>query len=457
MDNFQQPTPPIQPNDMQPAVSPLGTQSPKRRLWIYIVAGIFVLIIAVTASAFFLKNKSSLLNNEKEARNIAVGLSCPLEVDQFIGRILSKQKPFIAEILDYSLEVPPEDDLSFNQAYNFTNIERPLIVNSLAHVTDKHAVKVGDIVLGQYSHETCDAGVEFGLCSYVDILEIIGNQQTYCNNEETLKYVDRKNEVVLALTDYGENSLLTIRANGDINYVDYWGNTVLPRNLKKEDIDSLIQLGRNNTLLSYSNRSREETHRIIISLDGKIAYFTVPSDFTGKVPQEVEAFVTKILAIEKSILGQASYRLTVMESYPLLTWQGQKSFSEYIAQKEMIDYRNDLTDAKLKEIYVYHPNLSDLLKKHGKVFFKEGQRVYEVVIYDFKPNVPVGHEQEETDSGFTGFSYWQEKDIDLKTVSSAGINITDEIVKRNKIQLQSRDDRFIIQEDTVFVVALQRI
>lgn len=456
MENSQQPIPPIQQNNVTPAPSPTP-QSPKRNLLPYALGGCLLLGVIVVASVFLLKDKSSQLQPENQLSKTTASISCPLKVGQFIGRILSKQNPFIAEILDYSLESPVEDDLSFNQSYNFTKVERPLIIDSIANVTNKNEARVGDIVLGHYSHGTCDAGGELGFCSYVNILEIVGNQTVYCNNEENLRYVDRKNPVVLGLTDYDENSLLTVRENGDVHYVDYWGKTVPPRNINKEDIASLIQLGHNTKLLSYSNRSQEESRRIVISLDGLVTYFTVPNEFKGKVSSEVEEFVTKIVAVEKSVLQQAGYKLTVTVSYPLLTWKGQKSFSEYIAQKGMIDYRNDLTDAELKEIYVYHPNLSDLLKKYGKVFFKEGQRIYEVVIYDFKPNVPVGHEQEETDSGFTGFSYWQEQDINLKTVLPEGINITDEIVTRNKIQLQSRDDRFIIQGDTVFVVVLQRI
>lgn len=456
MDNFQQSPPPIQQNSTPPQTTPIVPEPAKSKRWLYILGGILIVGVVTMASTILLKNNSPQLQLEKQLSNGTTAISCPLKAGQFIGRILSKARPFIAEILDYSLE-SIKDDSSSNQPYDFVGNGRPLIVDNLANVTDNTGAKVGDIILGQYSHGTCDAGEELGFCSYVNILEKGNNPSAYCSNEENLKYVDRKNPIVLALTDYDENSLLTVRENGDLHYVDYWGKTVPPRNIKREDIDSLIQLGRNAKLIAYSNRSREESRRIVISLDGRVTYFTVTNEFKEKVPSEVENFVTKIIAVEKSILQQAGYKLTVTASYPLLIWGGQKSFSEYIAQKGMIDYRNDLTDTELKEIYVYHPNLSDLLKKHGKVFFKEGQRVYEVVIYDFKPNVPVGHEQEETDSGFTGFSYWQEQDINLKAVPSEGINITDEIVARNKIQLQSRDDRFIIQGDTVFVVALQRI
>lgn len=57
MDNFQQPAPPIQSNNVPPLVSPLGTGSPKNKLWIYILIGVVVLIIAVVTGAAFLKNK----------------------------------------------------------------------------------------------------------------------------------------------------------------------------------------------------------------------------------------------------------------------------------------------------------------------------------------------------------------------------------------------------------------
>ena len=265
-------------------------------------------------------------------------------------------------------------------------------------------------MLGQYSHGICGIpGEELGFCSYVNILEIAGNQTVYCNNEKNLQYVDRKNQVVFGLTDHDGRSLLTVRQNGDVHYVDYWEKKVSPRNIQSEDIASLIQSVRNSKVISYSNRSREESRRVVISLDGRITYFTVPREFKEKIPPEVENFVTKLIAVENSILQHAGYKLTVTASYPLLIWKGQKSFSVYIAEKGIMDYRNDLTDAELKEIYVYHPYLSGLLKKHGKIFFKEGHRVYEVVLYNSRPNVPVGYEQKETDSGSTGFSYWQEQ------------------------------------------------
>lgn len=56
MDNFQQPTPPIQQNNVpQPS-----TQPPKSKLWIYILIGVLFLAVVIVAGATILKNKSQI-------------------------------------------------------------------------------------------------------------------------------------------------------------------------------------------------------------------------------------------------------------------------------------------------------------------------------------------------------------------------------------------------------------
>ena len=59
MDNFQQPTPPIQSNNTsQPTIS-IISESPKSKRWLYILSGILVVGVVVAISVFFLKGKPS--------------------------------------------------------------------------------------------------------------------------------------------------------------------------------------------------------------------------------------------------------------------------------------------------------------------------------------------------------------------------------------------------------------
>ena len=58
MDNFQQPIPPIQPNNTLPPTTPILPEPSKSKRWLYILGGVLIVGVVAVAGIILLKEKS---------------------------------------------------------------------------------------------------------------------------------------------------------------------------------------------------------------------------------------------------------------------------------------------------------------------------------------------------------------------------------------------------------------
>ncbi|BCX15033.1 MAG: hypothetical protein KatS3mg088_716 [Patescibacteria group bacterium] len=70
MDNFQQPTPPFQPNGMPQLTTPIIPEPAKSKRWLYILGGVLIVGVIATASIIFLKEKSPQLELESPKKEV---------------------------------------------------------------------------------------------------------------------------------------------------------------------------------------------------------------------------------------------------------------------------------------------------------------------------------------------------------------------------------------------------
>jgi len=157
--------------------------------------------------------------------------------------------------------------------------------------------------------------------------------------------------------------------------------------------------------------------------------------------------------LTKKEVGTDSYLLKVYEKSKVHDWIGPGQISTY-AKGFM---REDDEDTRLEELSYVYPDLISELKSEGmsNLFFKDGDNYYYFLNLRSGPDYSISLlEISKTTDGFTGFSFWEDKEVVLADIPVEGLRISPESVQNNQIMLQFRTDRYFFEDGYVYVLDL---
>ena len=145
----------------------------------------------------------------------------------------------------------------------------------------------------------------------------------------------------------------------------------------------------------------------------------------------------------------STYLLKVYSQYETVTSKQEYPLSRFT--------KSSLNNLGLETLRRYYPTIAgEMEQAEQHYFFTEKDKYY--ILYNFgtssNMNIHATRIFETTDTGFTGYSIFVLLAISLQDIGNEGVRVSPETISNNKITFQFREDRYFIEDNTVYLLDL---